>query len=275
MKLAVIGGTGALNLFQTRRSVSMTTPFGPPSDRPREIVIGNSEIGNSEIDDPDTDGSDIGDPDVGDSETGIPETGNSGIWFLARHGDPHRIPPHRINYRANIHALRTLGVDSVLAINAVGGVSAELPAGSMLVPDQLIDYTWGRAHTFSDGGSAPLRHIDFTRPFDGPLRERLLDAGRRAGHELVDGGCHAVTQGPRLETAAEVAQLAAAGCAVVGMTAMPEAALAREAGIDYASLCVVANAGAGLEDGPITEADIHRVLQTTMQKVAEIITRMF
>ncbi|HKL50765.1 MAG TPA: S-methyl-5'-thioinosine phosphorylase [Wenzhouxiangellaceae bacterium] len=239
MKLGVIGGTGALNLFRASRSASLTTPFGPPSDRPRVIVIGDSEI-----------------------------------WFLARHGDPHRIPPHKINYRANIHALRTLGVDSVLAVNAVGGLSSELPAGAMLVPDQLIDYTWGRAHTFSDGGSAPLKHIDFTRPFDGPLRDCLLAAGRGAGHELVDGGCHAVTQGPRLETAAEVAQLAAAGCAVVGMTAMPEAALAREAGLDYASLCVVANAGAGLEEGPITEDDIHRVLQTAMQKVKDVIEQL-
>jgi len=236
MKLAVIGGTGALNLFPAGRSVSLTTPFGPPSDRPRAITIGDAEV-----------------------------------WFLARHGDPHRIPPHKINYRANIHALKTLGADSVLAINAVGGLAAELEAGSMLVPDQLIDYTWGRAHTFSDGGSAPLRHIDFTRPFDGPLRDRLLAAARRAGHEMVEGGCHAVTQGPRLETAAEVAQLAAAGCTVVGMTAMPEAALAREAGLDYTSLGVVANAGTGLDDGPITEDDIHRVLQAAMQKVAAII----
>lgn len=239
MKLAVIGGTGALHLFQASRSVSLTTPFGPPSDRPRAVEVGDSEI-----------------------------------WFLARHGDPHRIPPHKINYRANIHALRTLGVDSVLAINAVGGLSVELKAGSLVVPDQLIDYTWGRAHTFSDGGSAPLRHIDFTRPFDGPLRDRLLVAARGAGHDLVDGGCHAVTQGPRLETAAEVKQLAAAGCIVVGMTAMPEAALAREAGLDYASLCVVANPGAGLADGPITEDDIHRVLQTAMQKVADVIKQI-
>lgn len=236
MKLAVIGGTGALHLFKMRRNVSMTTPFGPPSDRPRQVAVGASDI-----------------------------------WFLARHGDPHRIPPHKINYRANIHALKRLGVDSVLAINAVGGLVPEIGAGSMVAPDQLVDYTWGRAHTFSDGGSAPLKHIDFTRPFDGPLRRRLLDAGQRAGQEIVDGGCHAVTQGPRLETAAEVARLASGGCSVVGMTAMPEAALAREAGLDYASLCVVANAAAGLEEGPITEDDIHHVLQAAMQGVRAVI----
>lgn len=236
MKLAVIGGTGALQLFSTRRNVALTTPFGAPSDRPREVAVGNADI-----------------------------------WFLARHGDPHRIPPHKVNYRANIHALKVLGVDSVLAINAVGGLVPELPAGAMVAPDQIIDYTWGRAHTFSDGGSAPLKHIDFTRPYEGPLRERLLDAAGQAGHEVVDGGCHAVTQGPRLETAAEVSRLASAGCAVVGMTGMPEAALAREAGLDYASLCVVANAGAGLEDGPITEDDIHQVLQGAMRKVKNVI----
>ncbi|HMB39537.1 MAG TPA: S-methyl-5'-thioinosine phosphorylase [Wenzhouxiangellaceae bacterium] len=236
MKLAVMGGTGALQLFETLRNMALTTPFGAPSDRPRQVAVADTEL-----------------------------------WFLARHGDPHRIPPHKINYRANIHALKILGVDSVLAINAVGGLVAGLPAGSMVAPDQIIDYTWGRAHTFSDGGSAPLKHIDFTRPFDGPLRDRLLDAARQVGHELVDGGCHAVTQGPRLETAAEVSRLASEGCDVVGMTAMPEAALAREAGLDYASLCVVANAGAGLEDGPITEDDIHQVLQGAMQNVKDVI----
>lgn len=239
MKLAVIGGTGALEMFRPLSNAAMTTPFGAPSDRPRQVDAGGSEV-----------------------------------WFLARHGDPHRIPPHKINYRANIHALKILGVDSVLAINAVGGLAPGLAAGTMVAPDQLIDYTWGRAHTFSDGGSAPLRHIDFTRPFDGPLRDRLLEAAARTGHEVIDGGCHAVTQGPRLETAAEVSRLAADGCDLVGMTAMPEAALAREAGLDYASLCVVANAGAGLEDGPITEDDIHRVLQAAMRNVKDVIVAL-
>jgi len=236
MKLAVIAGTGALELFKTVRKVALTTPFGAPSDRPRQVSVGDAEI-----------------------------------WFLARHGDPHRVPPHKINYRANVHALKILGVDSVLALNAVGGLVPELPAGSMVAPDQIIDYTWGRPHTYSDGGSAPLKHIDFSRPYDGPLRSRVLDAGRKVGQDVVDGGCHAVTQGPRLETAAEVARLVAEGSDVVGMTGMPEAALAREAGLDYAALCVVANAGAGLEDGPITEEDIHHVLQGAMRNVKDVI----
>jgi len=239
MKLAVIGGTGALDLFQARSSASLTTPFGAPSERPRQVTIGERAI-----------------------------------WFLARHGDPHRIPPHKVNYRANIHALKTLGVDSILAINAVGGISASLRAGALLAPDQLIDHTWGRAHTLSDGGSAPLQHIDFTNPFAGPLRDALCAAAENAGPGVTDGGCVAVTQGPRLETAAEVSRLAAEGCDAVGMTSMPEAALAREAGMDYASLCVVANAGAGLEQGPITEHDIRRVLQAAMKQVQTIIAQL-
>ena len=239
MKLAVIGGTGALNLFEADRSVSLTTPFGAPSARPIQAVFEGQEI-----------------------------------WFLARHGHPHRVPPHRVNYKANIHALSTLGIDSVLAINAVGGISANLAAGALLVPDQLIDHTWGRAHTFSDGGSAPLKHIDFTNPFAGPLRDALCSAAGNAGIEVIDGGCVAVTQGPRLETAAEVSRLAGEGCDAVGMTTMPEASLAREVGMDYASLCVVANAGAGLQQGPITERDIHRVLQTAMKQVQGVIGQL-
>ncbi len=239
MKLAIIGGTGALGTWSQAERTAITTPFGAPSDKPRRIEIGEHSF-----------------------------------WFLARHGDPHRIPPHRINYRANIHALRTLGIDSILALNAVGGVRADLAAGSLLVPDQILDYTWGRAHTFSDGGSAPLKHIDFTHPYDGPLRRKLLQAARDAGEAALDGGCHAVTQGPRLETAAEVRRLARDGADVVGMTAMPEAALAREAGIDYASLCMIANAGAGLEDGPITEDDIHAVLKGCMRRVRKLVTAL-
>lgn len=236
MNLAIIGGTGALAGWKTVDNVAITTPFGGPSDRPRRIEIGQAIV-----------------------------------WFLARHGDPHRIPPHKVNYRANIHALKLLGVDSILALNAVGAVRADLVAGSLVVPDQILDCTWGRAHTFSDGGSAPLRHIDFTHPYEGPLRRRLLKAAAAAEETVIDGGCHAVTQGPRLETAAEIARLARDGADVVGMTAMPEAALAREAGLDYASLCMVANAGAGLEDGPINEQDIHAVLEGTMRRVRRIL----
>jgi 5'-methylthioinosine phosphorylase len=232
VRLGIIGGTGALELFDVERSTAITTPFGAPSERPRQLRVDGGAV-----------------------------------WFLGRHGNPHRIPPHKVNYRANIHALKALGANTVLAINAVGGVSPSLSAGDLVVPDQLVDYTWGRAHTFSDGGSAPLQHIDFTRPFDGPLRALVLRVAGRAGIDVADGGCIAVTQGPRLETAAEVRLLDAAGCDLVGMTTMPEAALAREAGLDYASLCVVANPAAGLDDAPITEADIAAVLERAMERV--------
>ncbi|MDT8449304.1 MAG: S-methyl-5'-thioinosine phosphorylase [Wenzhouxiangellaceae bacterium] len=239
MKLAIIGGTGALGLFPSERGIAVTTPFGAPSDRPRRVMVGNRQI-----------------------------------LFLARHGDPHRIPPHRVNYRANIRALKSLGAEAILALNAVGGTAPRLEAGTLVVPDQILDYTWGRAHTFSDGGSSLLRHIDFTQPYAGPLRAALLEASRAAGVEVVDGGCHGVVQGPRLETAAEVRKLTADGCDVVGMTGMPEAALAREAGLDYASLCLVANAAAGLEQGPITEDDIHDVLAAMLPRIRALIERL-
>jgi len=237
-ELAIIGGTGALKLFPSQGVEAVTTPFGAPSDRPRRIRLGQSEA-----------------------------------LFLARHGNPHRIPPHRINYRANIQALRSLGVRTILAVNAVGGISPEMPAGALVIPDQLIDMTWGRAHTFSDGGSAPLQHIDFTHPFDPALRNTLIKAAKLAGHAVFPRGCIAVTQGPRLETAAEVRMLAAAGCDLVGMTAMPEAALAREAGLGYASVCAVANAGAGVDDQAITEQAIFAVLEPAMKQVAEVLTQ--
>ena len=213
MTLGIIGGTGALELFESLGNQTVNTHFGPPSARPERISMDGTEA-----------------------------------WFLARHGRPHRIPPHRINYRANIWMFRDLGVRHVLAINAVGAVDPDIAPGSLVVPDQVIDYTWGRNHTFSDGGTAHLRHVDFSRPFDGEVRNALLAAG---GDRVRDGGTYGATQGPRLESAAEIARLARDGCHLVGMTGMPEAALAREAGLDYASLAVVANYGAGLEAEPL------------------------
>jgi len=237
MSLAIIGGTGALDLFDVREEKRVDTPYGRPSAALARVQVG-------------------------------PE---AQAWFLARHGRPHRIPPHRINYRANIDALHRLGVDRVIAINAVGSMDAAAGPGALVVPDQLIDYSWGRLHSFSDDDISPLRHIEFAEPFAGPSRESLLHAAARAGVACVDGGCVAVTQGPRLETAAEIRRLVNDGASLVGMTAMPEAALAREAGMDYASLCVVANAAAGLGDEPISEDAIHQVLARAMQKVRQIL----
>jgi 5'-deoxy-5'-methylthioadenosine phosphorylase len=167
------------------------------------------------------------------------------VLFLARHGDPHRIAPHLINYRANIAALRDAGVRRVVAFASVGGISADLQAGSVVVPDGILDYTHSRAHTFVDEQVEAVTHIDFTHPFEPDLRSHLLTAAAAAGIAVRDGGTYAATQGPRLESAAEIRRLERDGADLVGMTGMPEAALAREAGLAYAMLAVVANDAAG------------------------------
>ena len=169
------------------------------------------------------------------------------VVFLARHGAQHRVPPHRVNYRANIAALRSVGVEQVLASNAVGGIHPELAPGTFVVPDQLIDYTWGRVGTFYDDFEDEACHVDMTQPFNEPLRLLLLDALGRLGVPTLSQGTYGCVQGPRLETAAEVRRLRNDGCDMVGMTAMPEAALAREAGLPYASVCFSVNWAAGLQ----------------------------
>ena len=179
----------------------------------------------------------------------------SRVLMLARHGDAHDIPPHRINYRANIAALRSLGARSIIALNTVGAISRIREPGQIGIPDQLLDYTWGREHTFHDGDNGRVEHIDFTEPFPRVLREKLLAAARRAQIDCFDGGVYATTQGPRLETAAEVDRLERDGADYVGMTAMPEAILAAEAGIAYACLAMVVNKAAGRGDQPI-HADV-------------------
>lgn len=183
------------------------------------------------------------------------------VFFLQRHGSPRAIPPHLVNYRANIEALRGLGVTHVVAINAVGGISPDMQPGRLVVPDQLVDYTWGREHTFDDGRSGALQHIDFTQPYDHALRLAIIDAAESAGIAHEPCGVHAVTQGPRLETAAEVRRLANDGCDIVGMTGMPEAALARECGLAYATICMVVNPAAGLGDLPLTQDTMRDILQ--------------
>src|SRR6056297_2144536 len=191
------------------------------------------------------------------------------VIFLQRHGKPRSLPPHRINYRANLWALRHMGVTHVVALNAVGAIHASLRAGMLVLPDQIIDYTWGRSHTFDEGGDAPPMHIDFTEPYSPDLRQALFRAS--AGEGVVDGAVMAVTQGPRLETAAEVRRLRRDGCDVVGMTSMPEAALAREAGLAYASLCMVVNTAAGLGNAPITLDSIRQHLQVSSAASARVI----
>lgn len=192
-----------------------------------------------------------------------------GVLFLARHGPQHHLPPHRVNYRANVAALAELGAHAIIGTAAVGGIGP--PTGAIVVPHQLIDYTWGREHTYSDGSDPHPAHVDFTEPYTPWLRNALVAAAAQAGVDVTDGGVYGTTQGPRLETAAEVDKLERDGCTLVGMTGMPEAALARELGIDYANLSLVVNAAAGRADGPITMGDIERELEQGMQRVCAII----
>lgn len=221
--LAVIGGTGvyrlaALEDVQTRH---VDTPWGAPS--------GPLRIGR-----------------LGDAQ----------VAFLARHGEGHALPPHRVNYRANLHALQQAGVRRVLALNTVGGITDAYGPRVLACPDQLIDYTWGRESTFWDGAGEAL-HVDFGQPYSSALRGQVLAAAQAAGVAVVDGGCYGATQGPRLETNAEIARMRRDGCDLVGMTGMPEAGLARELGLDYACLAIVANWAAGCGDaGEITLAEV-------------------
>lgn len=215
--LAIIGGTGLYQLDGLQieaREPAGETPYGVPS---APVVVGH--------------------------------LGAARVLFMARHGEQHTLAPHEVNYRANLWRLHELGARTVLGVNSVGGIRRDLPPRALALPDQIIDYTWGREGTFGGNGT-PVRHIDFAEPYSAVLRARLFDAARRAGVDLREGGCYGCTQGPRLETAAEIARLGRDGCAMVGMTGMPEAALARELDMDYACLAVVANWAAGCDPDP-------------------------
>lgn len=235
--LGLIGGTGLTELGEILRAVPVDTPYGPPSDPVRVL-----------------------------SERPVQ------LLFLPRHGSPHRYPPHRVNYRANLWALREAGARRVLGVYAVGGLREPYRPGALAAPDQLVDYTWGREQTLSDSPEAPLVHVDFTWPFEGRLRDTLLEAARTAGVELVDGGCIGVFQGPRLETAAEIERARRDGCDMAGMTALPEAGLARELGLDYAGIAVVSNWGAGVKAQRLSEDDIAETLQEPMQRVRQLVS---
>lgn len=238
-RIAIIGGTGLTQLAgpTLHDQVWLETPLGQPS---APVVVGEWE--------------------------------GQTVCFLARHGHPHAIPPHKINYRANLLALQQMQVDAIIAVNAVGGIHAQMGSGVLVVPDQIVDYTSGREATFFDGDYKPLEHIDLTHPYDEALRQRLVRAAQVSRVSLCDFGVYAATQGPRLETIAEINKLERDGCDLVGMTGMPEAALARELGIPYASLCLVVNPAAGKSAGIITMDDINAVLQQGMGHVRDVIS---
>ena len=197
--------------------------------------------------------------------------GESPIVFLPRHGSEHGIPPHRVNYRANLWAMRQSGATAILAVNVVGGIRDGLDPGVLLVPDQIIDYTSDRDHTFFDVLDGVDNHIDFTWPYDKNLRKALLAAADELGVACEDGGVYGCTQGPRLETAAEIRRMQADGCDIVGMTGMPEAALARELGIPYACMALVVNRAAGLTGGAISFTDIAATLDSGIDTIRQLL----
>ena len=199
--------------------------------------------------------------------------GDVRIACIVRHGEGHVLAPHEINYRANVWALEQRGVRRCIGINTVGAIDAAFAPGELAVPDQLIDYTHGRAATFG-GAGAPVRHIEFTEPFSPLLRGRLASAIADCGF-AVRAGTYGVTQGPRLETAAEIERLARDGCAMVGMTAMPEAALARELDVEYAVCAVAVNYAAGrAPDGGSIGGQIERFMDTGSRKVRAVLERL-
>ena len=188
----------------------------------------------------------------------------------------HTIPPHQVNYRANLWALREAKVDEIISVASVGGIRSDLCPGELVVPNQIIDYTWGRKSTFHESTDEPVVHIDFTEPYDADVRRRILAAAVMAGQPVVDGAVYAATQGPRLETAAEINRLERDGADLVGMTGMPEAALARELGIPYAAINVVANFAAGRGDSrrEICFDSIDTVLREAMGRVRSVLDHL-
>ena len=198
------------------------------------------------------------------------------LVFLARHGYGHTVAPHEVNYRANLWALKDAGVAGVVSVASVGGIRRDLVPGALAVPDQIIDYTWGRRSTYFEGAGAQVTHVDFTEPYSAPLRARILGAARACGEQIIDGGTYAATQGPRLESAAEIDRLERDGAHMVGMTGMPEAVLARELELPYAAIAVSANfaAGRGESAHAVPMERIEAVLAEAMGRVRRIIEQL-
>lgn len=241
--LAIIGGTGLTELenLHVKKRVIVRTPYGEPS---QPLIFG--EICGGEV------------------------------IFLARHGSGHTIPPHKVNYRANIYALHLQGVTEITAVATVGGIHPELSSGMIALPHQIIDYTNGRENTYFDGINNPVKHIDFTEPYCSKLRAKIMKAASDIDEEIVNYGVYAATQGPRLETAAEIDRLERDGATMVGMTGMPEAALARELGINYAAICPVTNYAAGRGDSQhgVNYEDLVSNLNHTLARVRKIIAQL-
>jgi len=237
-KLAIIGGIGLTqlgDLILIKRD-KLTTPYGAPS---ADFITG--ELNQKEV------------------------------IFLARHGNPHTIAPHKINYRANIWGLKHLGVEQIIAVAAVGGITEAMLPAHIAIPDQIIDYSHSRLHTFFEDENYPVTHIDFSYPYSQKLRSILIAAAAKANINITPIGTYGCTQGPRLETAAEIKRMEKEGCDLVGMTGMPEAALAKELDMDYAAISVIANWAAGKTAGEITMAEIEQNLHIGMDNMAQLL----
>lgn len=241
VELAILGGTGLTRLenLQIERREVMHTPYGEPSGA---LTFGRY-CGHE-------------------------------VVFLARHGYGHTIPPHMVNYRANLWALKNKGVRKVISVCAVGGIREDIVPGSIVIPDQIIDYTWSRYHTFFERDLSEVVHIDFTEPYCDEMRESLIAAAGLAGVEVITSGTYGANQGPRLETAAEIDRMERDGCHMVGMTGMPETALARELGLCYGACAVCANAAAGRGSGTISMADIKATLRVGMENVRRVLRQV-
>ena len=239
--LAIIGGTGltSLETLKVNRREMVSTPYGETSG-----PLTHGELNGQEV------------------------------VFLARHGYGHTIPPHKVNYRANLWALKHIGVTQVIAVAAVGGIRADMKPGYLVFPDQIVDYTWSRCHTYFEEDLRQVIHVDFTQPYCETLRKKLIQAARQTNLVVREEGTYGATQGPRLETAAEIERLERDGCDVVGMTGMPEAALAREIGLCYATCAVVANWAAGKSEGVIAMEAIQRQLVQGMDKVKTLLSQV-
>lgn len=238
---AIIGGTGLTQLegLTLKEERLFDTPYGTPS----APVLRGEFVGRD-------------------------------VLFLARHGHPHRIPPHQVNYRANLWALKQAGAEAIIAINAVGGIHAAMGSGHLCVAHQIIDYTWGREHTYFAGDIDHVTHVDFSYPYDEVLRGKLNAALQVLGYSHSSHGVYGATQGPRLESVAEIVRMERDGCDIVGMTGMPEAALARELSLPYACLALVVNPAAGKSSGIITMAEIEEALVGGIDKVKQVLARV-
>jgi 5'-methylthioadenosine phosphorylase len=238
--IGIIGGSGVYEVDGViiKENKKISTPYGNPSDSYRIGEISGVEVA-----------------------------------FLPRHGSPHHIAPHKINYRANIWGFRELGAERIISVNAVGGISRKMIPGAVVILNQIIDMTEGRASTFYD--EEEIVHVDFTEPYCPELRAALLTAGKNAGVALKDGAAYICVNGPRLETAAEIKAFSLFGADVVGMTGMPEASLARELAICFSGIGVVTNYAAGISGNRLTTTEVVRTMAESAEAVKILLEKTF